>query len=92
MQVCEICGEEFEEGTMYYNDTCDECAKDEGVLTGYVIFKEDVRDDERTIFKKGINYEIIDEDEGNLYVESNLGVGIGTELPKDLEGQIFTVV
>lgn len=32
MNICEICGEEFEEGTMYYDDTCDECAKEEGIL------------------------------------------------------------
>lgn len=29
--VCEICGEEYEEGTMFYDDTCDGCAKEEGI-------------------------------------------------------------
>lgn len=31
MNTCEICREEYEEGTMHYDDTCDECAKDSGL-------------------------------------------------------------
>lgn len=29
--TCEICGLEYEEGTMHYDDTCDECARNEGL-------------------------------------------------------------
>lgn len=32
MCTCEICGVKFGEGTMHYDDTCDECAKDNGIL------------------------------------------------------------
>ena len=32
--TCEICGEEYEENTMFYDDTCDECAKEEGLEIG----------------------------------------------------------
>lgn len=29
---CEICGEEYFEGAMVYDDTCDNCARDNGIL------------------------------------------------------------
>lgn len=29
---CEICGLEYEEDTHFYDDTCDKCAKEEGIL------------------------------------------------------------
>lgn len=32
MCTCEVCGVEFEEGSMHYDDTCDECARDSGIL------------------------------------------------------------
>lgn len=32
MCICESCGIEFEEGEMHYDDTCDECARDAGIL------------------------------------------------------------
>lgn len=32
MHECNVCGEEYEDGAMYYDDICDECAKDEGIL------------------------------------------------------------
>lgn len=31
MFTCEICGLEYEEDSMYYDDTCDDCAKNEGL-------------------------------------------------------------
>lgn len=30
--ACEICGINFENGTMHYDDTCDTCAKENGIL------------------------------------------------------------
>jgi hypothetical protein len=32
MCTCEVCGEEYEEGSMHYDDTCDNCARDNGIL------------------------------------------------------------
>lgn len=34
MLNCEVCGEEFNEGDMFYDDTCDECAVDMGLEVG----------------------------------------------------------
>lgn len=31
MCTCLICDLEYEEGTMHYDDTCDGCAKDNGI-------------------------------------------------------------
>ena len=30
--TCEICGEEYDKDSQFYDDTCDECAKEEGLL------------------------------------------------------------
>lgn len=27
MCICEICKKKYEEGTMFYSDTCDDCSK-----------------------------------------------------------------
>lgn len=32
MHTCEVCGVEYKDNEMYYDDTCDDCAREEGIL------------------------------------------------------------
>lgn len=32
MHECLVCGVEYEDGDMHYDDTCDDCARDLGIL------------------------------------------------------------
>ncbi|MFJ8247381.1 hypothetical protein [Peribacillus asahii] len=32
--ICDVCGDEFEIGMMFYDDICDDCAEGEGLPLG----------------------------------------------------------
>ena len=60
-------------------------------MKDYAMFLKDLSDVNGVVFKKNHNYEILDEDQEYLYVQMKPKTNQVSQIPKELEGELFTI-